>query len=71
MASKLQVQEVMDKTLHYWNSLPQAGQWALAGLGAFCLAKKALSFLQLFLNCFILSGTNVRLSMIEPAAAKC
>jgi 17beta-estradiol 17-dehydrogenase / very-long-chain 3-oxoacyl-CoA reductase len=54
------VQEAMDKALELWSSVPQAAQWALAGVGALYIAGGALSFLQLLLNCFILSGTNVR-----------
>ncbi|KAK3307357.1 uncharacterized protein B0T15DRAFT_501875 [Chaetomium strumarium] len=53
-------QESLDKAIELWTSLPQGAQWALAGLGALSLARGALSFLQLLLNCFILSGTNLR-----------
>jgi hypothetical protein len=54
------VHEALDKALELWTSVPQAAQWALAGIGALYVARGALSFLQLLLNCFILSGTNVR-----------
>jgi 17beta-estradiol 17-dehydrogenase / very-long-chain 3-oxoacyl-CoA reductase len=59
MAFNFDVQETLDRALDLWNSIPQAGQWTLAGLGALYVAKPVLSFIQLFLNCFILSGTNV------------
>jgi 17beta-estradiol 17-dehydrogenase / very-long-chain 3-oxoacyl-CoA reductase len=52
-------QDPIDKVLGYWNSVPQQAQWGLAAVGALYLARGALSFLQLLLNCFILSGTNV------------
>jgi 17beta-estradiol 17-dehydrogenase / very-long-chain 3-oxoacyl-CoA reductase len=58
------VHEALDKAVDCWNSVPQQAQWALAGIGALYVARRALSFLQLFLNCFILSGTNVRLSRV-------
>jgi 17beta-estradiol 17-dehydrogenase / very-long-chain 3-oxoacyl-CoA reductase len=59
MAFNFDVQETLDRALDLWNSIPQAGQWTLAALGALYVAKPVLSFIQLFLNCFILSGTNV------------
>ncbi|KAK4044082.1 hypothetical protein C8A01DRAFT_12425 [Parachaetomium inaequale] len=60
MAFNFDVQETMDRALDLWNSIPPAAQWTLAGIGALYVARGALSFLQLFLNCFILSGTNLR-----------
>ena len=60
MAFNFDVQETKDRALDLWNSVPPAAQWTLAGIGALYVARGALSFLQLFLNCFILSGTNVR-----------
>ena len=54
------VQELAQKALQYWNAVPQGAQWALAGVGAIYVARNALSFVQLILSCFILSGTNVR-----------
>ncbi|KAI0017238.1 3-ketoacyl-CoA reductase [Xylariomycetidae sp. FL0641] len=41
-------------------SIPQSVQLALAGVGALFIGSKVLSFLQLFLNLFVLSGTNLR-----------
>jgi 17beta-estradiol 17-dehydrogenase / very-long-chain 3-oxoacyl-CoA reductase len=61
MAFNFDVQETMDRALHLWNSIPPAAQWTLAGIGALYVARGALSFIQLILNCFLLSGTNVRL----------
>jgi len=61
MAFNFDVQETMEKALALWNSVPPAAQWTLAGIGALYVARGALSFFQLVLNCFILSGTNVRL----------
>ncbi|KAK4099715.1 NAD(P)-binding protein [Parathielavia hyrcaniae] len=60
MAFNFTVQQTMDKALDLWSFMPQAGHWALAGIGALFVARKALSFLQLLLNCFIISGTNLR-----------
>ncbi|KAK3294359.1 uncharacterized protein B0H64DRAFT_361781 [Chaetomium fimeti] len=60
MAANFDVQETLDRALDLWNSVPQVGQWALAGLGALYIAQPVLSFVQLLLNCFILSGTNLR-----------
>ena len=59
------IHEAADKALEYWTAVPQGAQWALAGIGALYVARGALSFLQLLLNCFILSGTNVRLFLIR------
>lgn len=42
------------------SSIPQPVQWALAGVGAFVVASRVLSYVQLLLELFILSGTNVR-----------
>lgn len=50
---------IMERIAQFWDAVPQGGQWALAGLGALLVAKKALGFLQMVLNIFILSGTNV------------
>ncbi|KAH6634878.1 hypothetical protein B0J18DRAFT_32917 [Chaetomium sp. MPI-SDFR-AT-0129] len=60
MAFNGNIQETLDRAVDLWNSIPQAGQWALTGVGALYVVSKALSFLQLLLNCFILSGTNLR-----------
>jgi hypothetical protein len=54
------VQELAQKTLQFWNTVPQGAQWALAGVGALYVVRNVLSFVQLILSCFILSGTNVR-----------
>lgn len=40
-------------------SVPQGVQWALAGIGALYMSSKVLGYLQLVLNLFVLSGTNV------------
>lgn len=69
MAFNFDVQETLDRALDLWNSIPQAGQWALAGLGALYIAKPVLSFIQLFLNCFILSGTNVCSCALHPTSS--
>lgn len=53
------VQELMDKALAYWDSVPQSLQWAFAGVGVIYVVGGVLSFIQLLLNAFILSGTNV------------
>ena len=64
------IHQAADKALEYWTAVPQRAQWALAGVGALYVARRALSFLQLLLNCFILSGTNVRLFFVRtPASA--
>ncbi|EGS21759.1 putative 3-ketoacyl-CoA protein [Thermochaetoides thermophila DSM 1495] len=54
------VQELAQKTLQFWNTVPQGAQWALAGVGALYVVRNVLSFVQLILSCFILSGTNLR-----------
>lgn len=41
--------------------VPQSVQWALAGVGALFVGGKVLSYLQLLLNLFVLSGVNVSL----------
>ena len=63
------IHETANKALEYWTAVPQGAQWALAGVGALYVARGALSFLQLLLNCFILSGTNVRLFFRIPPSA--
>ncbi|KAK3337818.1 hypothetical protein B0H65DRAFT_552328 [Neurospora tetraspora] len=50
----------MDKVAQIWDTVPQYGQWALAGIGALYVAARVGAFLQLLLNAFILSGTNLR-----------
>ncbi|RKU48869.1 hypothetical protein DL546_008164 [Coniochaeta pulveracea] len=40
--------------------VPQSVQWALAGVGALFVGGKVLSYLQLLLNLFVLSGVNLR-----------
>lgn len=50
---------IMERIAQFWDAVPQGAQWAFAGLGALLVAKKALGFLQMVLNIFILSGTNV------------
>ncbi|KAL2022891.1 hypothetical protein VTK56DRAFT_4422 [Thermocarpiscus australiensis] len=50
----------MDRALTFWSSVPQSVQWGLAGIGALYVARWALSFVQLLLNSFVLSGTNLR-----------
>ncbi|KAF3767256.1 NAD(P)-binding protein [Cryphonectria parasitica EP155] len=42
------------------SSIPQPVQWALAGVGAFVLASRVLSYIWLLLELFVLSGTNLR-----------
>jgi len=49
----------MDRIIELWGSAPQPAQLALAGIGAVVIAKSLATFLQLVLNVFILSGTNV------------
>lgn len=41
------------------SSVPQPVQWALAGVGAYVIASRVLSYVQLVLELFVLSGTNV------------
>lgn len=50
-------------------SIPQPVQWALAGVGAFVVASRVLSYAQLLLNLFVLSGTNVRFSLQQDQLA--
>ena len=50
----------MDSFYKFFENVPQPVQWGFAGLGAFFLGSKVLSFLQLVLGTFILPGTNVR-----------
>ncbi|KAL1872772.1 hypothetical protein VTK73DRAFT_1378 [Phialemonium thermophilum] len=40
--------------------IPPAAQWSLAGIGAIFVLRKTLSYLQLLLNIFVLSGTDLR-----------
>lgn len=42
------------------SSVPQPVQWALAGVGAYVVASRVLSYTWLLLELFVLSGTNVR-----------
>lgn len=42
------------------SSVPQPVQWALAGVGAYVVASRVLSYVQLLLELFVLSGVNVR-----------
>ncbi|KAK4110926.1 putative 3-ketoacyl-CoA protein [Canariomyces notabilis] len=58
--STLTAQAVLDKALTYWSLVPQPAQWAFTGIGAIYVAGHVLSFFQLLLNCFVLSGTNLR-----------
>ncbi|KAL2170460.1 hypothetical protein VTG60DRAFT_4840 [Thermothelomyces hinnuleus] len=60
MASNFDLQETLERAVDLWESLPKAAHWALAGIGAFYVARGVLSFVQLFLTCFVLSGTNLR-----------
>lgn len=48
----------MDSVQQFLQNVPQPVQWAFAGIGALFLGSKVLSFLQLVLNTFVLSGTN-------------
>lgn len=41
------------------SSVPQPVQWALAGVGAYVVASRVLSYVQLLLELFVLSGANV------------
>jgi 17beta-estradiol 17-dehydrogenase / very-long-chain 3-oxoacyl-CoA reductase len=49
----------MDKISELLGSVPQPVQWALAGIGALYVSGKVLGYLQLVMNLFVLSGTNV------------
>lgn len=40
-------------------NVPQAIQWAFAGIGALYVGSKVLGYLQFVLGVFVLSGTNV------------
>jgi hypothetical protein len=62
--STLTAQAVLDKALTYWSLVPQPAQWAFTGIGAIYVAGHVLSFFQLLLNCFVLSGTNVGRSFV-------
>jgi len=59
----------MDSIKETLAAVPQGAQWALAGVGALYLATKVLGSLSLFLNLFILSGTNVRTGPEPPVPA--
>ncbi|KAK3378807.1 hypothetical protein B0T24DRAFT_545302 [Lasiosphaeria ovina] len=50
----------MDKIAQFWALVPQTVQYALAGIGLLYISSGATSFLQLLLNAFVLSGTNLR-----------
>lgn len=45
--------------MDFLQRVPQPVQWGLAGIGAFVLSTKFLSYLQLVLSAFVLGGTNV------------
>ncbi|ROW01076.1 hypothetical protein VSDG_02863 [Cytospora chrysosperma] len=46
--------------MDYLKSIPQPVQSAFAGVGALYVASRVLSYVQLVLNLFVLSGTNLR-----------
>ncbi|KAF7555794.1 hypothetical protein G7Z17_g1905 [Cylindrodendrum hubeiense] len=50
----------MDVVVDYLQRVPQPVQWGLAGIGAFVLGSKLVSYLQLVLSAFVLGGTNLR-----------
>lgn len=50
----------MDSVYDFRHNIPQPVQWAFAGVGALFLGSKILNFVQLLLNTFVLSGTNLR-----------
>lgn len=54
----------MDKISELLGSVPQPLQWALAGVGGLYVSSKLFGYLQLVLNLFVLSGTNV--SAVRP-----
>jgi 17beta-estradiol 17-dehydrogenase / very-long-chain 3-oxoacyl-CoA reductase len=49
----------MDSVVQFLQNIPQPVQWAFAGIGALFLGSKVLSYLQLVLSSFVLSGTSV------------
>ena len=49
----------MDAITDFVQRVPQAVQWGFAGVGALYLGSKLLSYLNLLLNVFVLSGTDV------------
>lgn len=46
--------------MDYVKNIPQPVQLAFAGVGAIYLASRVVSYVQLLLNLFVLSGTNLR-----------
>ncbi|KAF4994912.1 hypothetical protein FDECE_12962 [Fusarium decemcellulare] len=50
----------MDAISDFFQRVPQPLQWGLAGVGAFVLGSRLLSYLQLVLSAFVLGGTNLR-----------
>jgi hypothetical protein len=52
---------IMDSISDFVAHVPQGVQWAFAGVGALFVGGKVLSYLQLLLNLFVLSGVNVSL----------
>ncbi|KAK7735543.1 hypothetical protein SLS53_007456 [Cytospora paraplurivora] len=46
--------------MDYLKNIPQSVQLAFAGVGAIYIASRVVSYLQLLLNLFVLSGTNLR-----------
>lgn len=57
--SLLPIQTAMATISELLGLVPQGVQWALAGIGALYISTKVLGYLQLALNLFVLSGTNV------------
>lgn len=49
----------MESVSHMLERVPQAVQLGFAGVGAIYIGSKLLSYLQLVLSAFVLSGTNV------------
>ncbi|KAL2153605.1 hypothetical protein VTH82DRAFT_4760 [Thermothelomyces myriococcoides] len=60
MASNFDLKETLERAVNHWESLPKSVHWAFAGIGAVYIARWVLSFSQLFLTSFLLSGTNLR-----------
>ncbi|KAH6605350.1 hypothetical protein Trco_007057 [Trichoderma cornu-damae] len=50
----------MESIASFLENVPQALQWALAGVGALFLGSKLFSYLSLVLGSFLLPGTNLR-----------
>lgn len=53
----------MDAVIGLLQRVPQAVQLGLIAIGALFVGSKAISFLRLVLNTFVLSGVNVSLEL--------